>query len=210
MDDLTVEIEKLKKSSIQKSVQKRIAEFEKIGEGGNDRWFSELSYCVLTANSSAELGMKIQERIGVGGFISLPASELEDRIRELGHRFYRTRAEYIVENRRYSDSIKDIVTGFSNSHEARSWLVANVRGSGYKEGSHFLRNVGYKNPVILDRHILRILEKRDVIDCIPRTLTAKRYLSIEKEVEELASRVRLPPAALDLYLWYMETGQILK
>lgn len=210
MNNLVTEIEKLKKSDLQKSVRNRIAEFEKVGEEGNDRWFSELSYCVLTANSSAELGMKIQNEIGMDGFISLPAPELEDRFRELGHRFYRTRAEYIVENRKYSDSIKDFVTGFSDFHESRNWLVSNVMGIGYKEGSHFLRNVGYKDPVILDRHILRILEERDVIDCIPKTLTSKRYLSIEEEVEELAGKVGLSPAALDLYLWYMETGKILK
>jgi Thermostable 8-oxoguanine DNA glycosylase len=31
-------------------------------------WFSELCFCILTANSSAKLGIKIQERVGVEGF----------------------------------------------------------------------------------------------------------------------------------------------
>ncbi len=164
----------------------------------------------MTANSSAELGIKIQDELGPSGFIEIPVSELKKRLKELGYRFYRIRAEYIVEAREYSDEIKDIITEFSDSQEAREWLVNNVKGIGYKEGSHFLRNVGREDLAILDRHVLRILEDWDVIECVPKTLTRNRYLSIEEEVKKLADKIQLPPGEIDLYLWYMATGRILK
>ena len=86
----------------------------------------------------------------------------------------------------------------------------NVKGIGYKEGSHFLRNVGYENLAILDRHVLRVLNEGCIIDCIPNTLTEKRYLAVEEELEGLVDEVGLSLAEIDLYIWYMATGKILK
>lgn len=210
MSDLESRIRDLKVSDVQNRVQKRIREFKKVNSEGNKRWFSELSFCVLTANSSAQLAIDIQENLGAEGFVELPLPELKEKLGELGHRFYRTRAEYIFENREFSDSIRDIITSFSDSHEAREWLVENAKGIGYKEGSHFLRNVGYEDVMIVDRHILRILCEECVIEEEPNTLTRKRYLNIEEKVEDLADRVDFSLGEIDLYLWYIETGKILK
>lgn len=56
----------------------------------------------------------------------------------------------------------------------------------YKEASHFLRNVGFGEDVaILDRHILRNLERLAVIDEIPKTLSPKLYLEIEDRLERV-------------------------
>lgn len=210
MKELLSKIQELKQSDIREKVDERILEFEKVGEMGNLRWFSELSFCVLTANFTAEGGIMIQKELGEEGFVELSPSELEKKLKDLGHRFYCTRAEYIVENRKYSHDIKDIVRQFSDSRDAREWCVDNIMGIGYKEGSHFLRNVGYKNLMILDRHILRLFDRHDIIDKIPKTLTENRYLNIEKEAIELARGTDLCLAELDLYLWYIESGRILK
>lgn len=210
MPDLISELEELKNSDLKKLIQKRMKEFKGVGEGGNNRWFSELSFCILTANSSAQLGIDIQKELGAKGFIELPPSNLQEKLKELGHRFYRTRAEYIVEAREYSDRIKDIITDFSDPFDARKWLIDNVKGIGYKEGSHFLRNVGYERPMILDRHILRVLDEWSVIEQVPKTLTKNRYLAIENKVKKLADKIQLTPAEIDLYIWYMDTGKVLK
>lgn len=210
MKELSVKLENLKRLDVRDVVRDRLERFSEVGEADDERWFSELSFCVLTANSSAKLGIEIQNKVGTRGFIELPPSELEATLKKLGHRFYRTRAEYIVEDRQYSDNIKKIVTDFSKSRDAREWLAENVKGIGYKEGSHFLRNVGYENLMILDRHVLRILDEWNVIDQVPKTLTRKRYLSIEGQVEDLAENVNLNLAEIDLYIWYMDTGKILK
>jgi len=123
-------------------------------------------------------------------------------LRSLGHRFYSKRAEYIVEARKFRN-IKDVVTSME-PFAAREWLVENVKGIGYKEASHFLRNVGYFEFAILDRHVLRVLEENNIIEA-PRTLTRKRYLEIESEVKKLAETLKMTPGELDLYLWFLKT-----
>ncbi len=211
MNDLEKRIIDLKNSEISEKVDKRIEEFERVGMEDNNRWFSELSFCVLTANSSAQLAIDIQDDLGSEGFIELPLDDLVSKLESHGYRFYNKRAEYIVENRKYSDNIRDIISDFSDPFEARDWLIENVKGLGCKESSHFLRNVGYKDLMIIDRHILRILCDEDIIEENPETLTKKeRYLNIEEKVKDLSKKVGLSLAEIDLYLWYMETGKILK
>lgn len=211
MNDLEKRIVDLKNSEVSEKVDKRIEEFEIVGNEDNNRWFSELSFCVLTANSSAQLAIDIQEDLGSEGFIELSLDDLVDELKSHGYRFYNKRAEYIVENRKYSGSIRNIITDFSDSFEARNWLIENIKGLGCKESSHFLRNVGYKDLMIIDRHILRILCDENIIEENPETLTKKeKYLNIEEKVKSLSENVDLSLAEIDLYLWYMETGKILK
>jgi len=151
--------------------------------------------------------MKIQNEIG-DGFLTLGYEELKEKLKELGHRFYSKRAEFIVNSRKYGDKIKDIVTSM-HPFEAREWLVRNVKGIGYKEASHFLRNVGYFDFAILDRHVLGILRKYRIVELL-KTLTRNRYLEIERKLRGIAEELGMKVGELDLYLWYMKTGKILK
>jgi N-glycosylase/DNA lyase len=91
----------------------------------------------------------------------------------------------------------------------REWLVNNVKGLGMKESSHFLRNIGYKDLAIIDFHIVDLLEREKLIER-PKTITPKKYLEIEQILAELGKKTNLNLAELDLYLWYLETGKILK
>ncbi len=200
------QIEKLK-PVIGDVVRKRIDEFRNLNRKGNEEWFSEMCFCILTANSSAEMGMKIQRELGAHGFLGLSEEELRQRLKNLGYRFYNVRARYIVEARKYQN-IKDIVQS-RKPFDAREWLVKNIRGLGYKEASHFLRNVGYLDFAILDRHILRVMHDYGLIE-MPKSLTRKRYLEIEDIFRELAAKVRMSAGELDLYIWYMRTGKVLK
>jgi N-glycosylase/DNA lyase len=199
----------LAKSYVATQVEGRINEFKILYSKQNQDWFSELCFCILTANSSARLGMKIQESIGVEDFLRLPEKELAGRLRELGHRYSERRASYIVQARKFSN-IRDIVTGISDERKAREWLVENIMGLGYKEASHFLRNVGYHNLAILDRHVLRIMGEHKMMDEVPKALTRRRYLDYEARLQSFASRLDIPLSKLDLYLWYMKTGAVLK
>jgi N-glycosylase/DNA lyase len=108
-------------------------------------------------------------------------------------------------------SIKISLKSVRDIHAYREWLVRNIKGLGYKEASHFLRNIGFGNQfAILDRHILRNLVYLDVIQDIPASLSRSRYLQIEQKMAEFARNVRIPLAHLDLLLWYKETGEIFK
>jgi N-glycosylase/DNA lyase len=208
MISLLRRIENLKKSEIEKQVCNRLMEFERLGKKSSHEIFKELCFCMLTANFNAEKSIIMQDEIG-DGFLTLSESELTRKLQEMGHRYPKARAKYIVEARRYKDSIKDIVESSNHKNQLREWLAKNIKGIGYKLASHFLRNIGYNDFAILDFHIIDILVRYRIIER-PKTLTPKKYLEIEKVMKDIAKKAGINLAELDLYLWYMETGKILK
>ncbi len=201
--ELLEQIEKIKKSSTGRKIGRRMKEFKSLGKK-TDKLFNELCFCILTANYSAEGGIRIQKEIGEG-FATLSEKQLADKLKKLGYRFPNKRAEYIVESRKCAGSLKNLKTG----PEARKWLVKHVKGLGYKEASHFLRNIGYTDVAIIDFHIVDLLADYRLVKK-PKTMTKRNYLKIEKLLRKIAENVNLNLGELDLYLWYMETGKILK
>jgi len=208
MHKLLSSIEKLKKSHVKDLVEARLKEFREIGDSSSSEIFKELCFCILTAHSNAERCIRVQTEIG-DGFLTLPEPQLEARLTELGHRYPSARARYIVLARNHADSMKDIIQTFNDENSLREWLATNIKGLGFKEASHFLRNVGFTDLAILDFHIMDILERNNIVQQ-KRGLTKKRYLEIEKGLKEIAEETDLNLAQLDLYLWYLETGKILK
>ena len=208
MKSLVESIEKLKKTDIGKEVNSKIKEFKQMGKKSSTEIFKELCFCLLTANFHAERAIKIQNKIK-DGFFTLSRSNLKKELRTLGHRFPNARANYIFEARKYKDSLKNTIKSFDTEKEIREWIVSNIKGLGYKESSHFLRNIGYHNLAIIDFHIIDILVDYNMIQQ-PKTLTKRKYLEIEELLQKTANKLDLNLAELDLYLWYMETGKILK
>ena len=206
-EGLFEELEKVRRSPVRETIEKRIGEFREAGKGGEERWFSELCFCILTANYTAHGGIRIQNALGAEGFCNLPHPELVARLKELGHRFYNMRGKFIVEAR--GKKVKRELAG-KEQKEMREWLVENVKGLGWKEASHFLRNLGYFDVAIIDRHILAILKKYGYISEMPKTLGKKRYLEIEQILDGIAKKAKMSQGELDLYLWYMKTGKVLK
>jgi len=208
MKRLLQSIQNLKNGEAKILVDTRLREFKEIRNASSNEIFKELCFCILTANFNAERSMKIQMEIG-DGFSTLPKSHLAKKLKELGHRFPNTRARYVADARKHKNSLKDIVKTFNNDNGLREWIVKNVKGIGYKEASHFLRNIGYTDFAIVDFHILDVLTRHNIIEK-PTVLTRGKYLEIEESLREIARRSDLNLAELDLYLWYMETGKILK
>lgn len=212
MKNLVSEIKKLRKSSIGKKVDKRLKEFENFKNKDTKGWFSELCFCILTANSKAVTALKIQEELTSKGFCEYSHDLIKETIKKNKHRFHNNKATYIISAREHiniKDKIKKI-TKQKGEHEAREWLVKNVKGLGYKEASHFLRNVGYKSLAILDRHILSLMEESGFIKEKPKTLNKKNYFEIEEIFKKIAEILKMSCAELDLYMWYMKTGEVLK
>ncbi len=191
------------KREVGREVHSRLKSFENLSE---KEWFSELCFCILTANSKAETALEIQKELGFEGFFNLPFSKLSSTIRKNKHRFHNNKARYIIEARKFK-GIKKLIF---ESDEPREWLVENVKGLGYKEASHFLRNVGYKDYAILDRHILNVMLETGMLENKPKSLNKKIYFEIEKKFKDLAKKLCLSAAELDFYLWYTKTGKILK
>jgi len=207
MQELVNKIESLKKSEIRRIIDERIKEFKDIDKKSNDELFKEMCFCLLTANFNAEKSIKIQSEIGEC-FLKDSKDELSKKLKNYGHRFPNTRAEYICESLKCKDKLNEIVQ-FHDKNVLRDWIVNNVKGLGYKECSHFLRNIGFDDYAIIDFHIIDILVNHKLIER-PKTLTKKKYLEIEELLRTLAKKTDLTLAELDLYLWYMETGKILK
>jgi len=207
-DELLEKINGLKNSHVKKLVDMRMEEFKQNGGKASREIFKELCFCILTANFNAERSIEIQKKID-DGFLTLPISQLTEELRKLGHRYPQTRARYIVEARRYADSLKDVISRFKDSSLLREWLTKNIKGIGFKEASHFLRNIGYSDLAIIDFHIINILSKYGLTDR-PKTMTKKKYLEIESILRKIAKLSDISLAELDLFLWYLETGKVLK
>lgn len=197
-------VESLKLNPISEVINSRSSEFEELGKNSEEEIFKELCFCLLTANFSASGGIKIQNEIGPG-FLALPKEELAKKLKELGHRFPNVRAEYIFLARESFPKIN------LASERVREDLVLGIKGLGMKEASHFLRNIGYKDYAIIDFHIVDFLVKQNLLET-PKTkqIAPRKYLEIESLLREIAETTKLSLGELDLYLWYLETGKVLK
>jgi N-glycosylase/DNA lyase len=213
VDSLAKEVERLRSDpEVRSMVDQRITEFQGVRKQDSRVWFIELTYCLLTAYSSAVSGQLCVDALcDCGVLLDGSVEEVEETLRCQGHRFAGRRAEYIVEARRLSTSLKEVIEGFEDTKEARRWLVYNVKGLGYKEASHFLRNVGFLDVAIIDRHILSNMREHGVIgDDRRKGLTKRRYLEYERILEKVAEKVGMSLGEMDLYLWYRKTGKVLK
>ena len=201
-----------------KEIRQRLGEFDEIWRNGSDaRLWEELVYCIFTAGASARMGLN-----SVAALKSLlldgEPETMTGILRETGaHRFPVARPRYIVTTRKYFQENFDMalrkrLRSFSDPIERRDWLAQEkqIKGLGYKEASHFLRNVGVKGHAILDKHVMRCLAEVGVIDNFKPPANRKKYLEIEQELLRFARDIRVNCDELDLVLWSMKTGEILK
>jgi len=212
MNKLLKDVRETEKAKINTTINKRLKEFSSFKNKKKEEWFSELCFCLLTSNSRAKTAINIQNELGFDGFFKHKEKELVSAIRRNKHRFHNTKANYIVEARQFVDIKNTVKTLVKKQNEAaaREWLVKNVKGLGYKESSHFLRNVGYTSVAILDRHIINLMFDTGYISEKPKTLNKKKYIEIEEKFNFLASKVKMNSAKLDLHMWYLKTGEVLK
>ncbi len=189
-------------------IEERLDTFRQTYDKDSGRWFEELTFCVLTANTSAKMSLEAMEEIRPMLFTA-GADEIADALDGV-YRFYNTRAEYIVHNReRFGEGLKDEVCSYDDARARRSFLVDEAKGIGWKEGSHFLRNVGHTGLAILDKHVRSVLVEHDVIEQ-GRPSSREEYEERERSMRAFAGELDIPMDALDLVLWSMQTGTVLK
>jgi N-glycosylase/DNA lyase len=109
-------------------------------------------------------------------------------------------------------NLRDKLRSFDCRFERRDWLVKEkgIKGLGYKEASHFLRNIGFSGYAILDKHVLRCLAELGIIDEPTPPNTRSKYLKVEEKLKSLSIAANIDFDELDLVLWSMKTGEILK
>jgi len=198
-------------SSIRKDIERRLESFREI----LDRFepceiFRELAFCILTPQSSAQLCWEDIRRLEEKELLKKgTAGAIAGEIRCA--RFHNNKAKCIVAARERFPLLLDRLKREKDPISLRNWCAENTPGLGYKEASHFLRNIGLgRDLAILDRHILRTLVKCGILNEMPRTLTGKRYLAIEAEMRRWSERLRMPLSQLDFVLWHRVKGELFK
>ena len=212
-------IDELKRDYRSKRPQiiKRLAEFKDAYQKGDAVIFEELCYCILTAGSSAKMGMRtveaLRDLLQTGTL-----QELQERARASRVRFWRVRPSYIVQTRECLQeccglSLRSFIESFEDPEALRDFFASDkgIKGLGYKEASHFLRYIGFSGYAILDKHILNSLREMGVIGKGTRPPTTRaRYLAIEKKLASFSREIGIDMDHLDLLLWSRKTGEILK
>lgn len=211
-------VEKIKLAHFEKrlAVRQRISEFEAIWETAPDeRLWEEMVFCFFTGGCSARMGLRSIEAVR-SLLLKGTYEQLSEALRGK-HRYPNARAGYIVASREFllehcNLRLREKLLDFENHLERRDWLVKEkrIKGLGYKEASHFLRNIGLKGYAILDKHVLRSLAELELIDDPQPPSTRSKYLAIEEKLKKLAEITEIDFEELDLVLWSLKTGEILK
>ncbi len=182
-------------------------------EDHNKRIFQELCFCLLTANTSARAGLKAihtaRDKLLDGSL-----QELQHSLVMAGYRYPNKRAEYIVHardflSRELNFKLKEKLESLDFDLR-RDFVVQNIKGLGYKEASHFLRNIGFSGYAILDKHVLNTLCDLGYLDKNSPPNNKAKYIDIEQKVINLAKDTTIDIDELDFVLWANKTGEILK
>jgi N-glycosylase/DNA lyase len=192
-------------------IRSRLEEFKNMTNESDKKIFAELCFCICTPQSKAEACNRAICKLEDNNLLFTGTRE---QIRPFLNsvRFCDRKSDYLIKARDLFTTDGEIeIKKKLTAQNLREWLINNVKGLGYKEASHFMRNIGLGKPLaILDRHILKNLILYGAIKEIPKSLTKKRYLEIEDKMRQFSRKVKIPMDELDLLFWSEETGKIFK
>jgi len=216
-----MKIEEIKKiyNTNKAMFEDRLSSFRKVWADGDDlKIFEELCYCICTPREKAENALNAINSLTDNNCELLTNGDY-DKIDEVlcrnGIALHPKKATRIINNRAmfYPNTKKKLIEkyNFDNIMEVREGLVRDVAGFGFKEASHFLRNIGFgSNLAIIDRHIKKQLEKYEVIKKGSTINTKKQYYKIEEKIIKFAKEIEMPIDFLDMVLMYSENKEIIK
>ncbi len=186
-------------------IKQRLSEFSRVS---GDDIFYELCFCLMTPQSNGKRCGEVANDLMEKGFVNSEVDLVP--LLKKRTRFHNHKATYLIQMKNKYNEILDALKSGKRPNEMREWLVKNIKGIGMKEASHFLRNIGYTDLAILDRHILKNLVKCRVIDSLPKPLNAKKYVEIEELFKKFSFRIGISMDELDLLFWSEETGEVFK
>lgn len=197
-------------------IETRLEEFSEVWRSGTDlRLWEEMVYCFFTGGCSAKMGLRSVE--AVRPYLIDGSHETLMNALVGVHRYPRARAGYVVHSREFLEEhcglrLRSKLVSFSDPLARRDWLVSEkgIKGLGYKEASHYLRNIGFRGYAILDKHVLRCMAELKLIGEPKPPNSRNTYLSVEKTLKRFADGINIDFDEMDLVLWSMKTGEILK
>ncbi len=202
----TIPVLKLEYSKRKQKINKRLAEFKEFQDKPAEELFIELCFCLCTPMSKASRVMKVVNEKNKDILLNGSIKQVSNLLKGYA-RFHNNKARNIVCARNYIPDLKKLP---KDGKEARQWLVKNICGISLKESSHFLRNIGYKHLAIIDIHIIRTLHSLGVFKTENRPKNEKEYENLEKQIEIFANQLKIDMDELDMLIWSIKTGIILK
>ena len=217
-DPVTVDRLRAEYAQRRKEIRARLREFRRVWQTASDsRLWEEMVCCIFTAGASAKMGLRSVDALRPLLKTGAQAEMTKALVAAGAHRFPNARPGYVIVTRNYleesfSMQLRRRLDSFRDPVERRDWLAREprIKGLGYKESSHFLRNIGFKGYGILDKHIVRCLCELKVIDSPKPPTSRGRYLETEDRMRRFAAATGIDFDELDLLLWSTKTGEILK
>lgn len=197
-----------KYNSLKTKIRQRLDEYANVPK---EKYFYELCFCLCTPQSKASSAMIVQNELEKLDFFNKgfdPTEILRNSNNYI--RFHNQKSKRLLKIREQWTEINNILEANLSPEEKREWLCDNINGLGRKESAHYLRNIGYRNLPILDRHILKHLVTCKVFDNVPNISTKARYEAVSDKFKDFALEVKIPLDELDLLFWAEETGIVLK
>ena len=188
-------------------IRNRLLEFKQAFREADDRRiFRELSFCILSSGVGPKIAGQCVSAIGEK-LLEGKENELLGRIGAI-HKYAENASRYIVFTREYLNEehgffLKSLVSSFEDRVERRDFFAKNpgIKGLGYMQASHFLRNLGFSGYAILDRNNLASLFELGVTGETKYPLAKKRYLETESLMTEAACELGISLDEFDLLLW---------
>jgi len=206
-------------------IRARLNEFADVDPS---EWFYELCYCFLTPQTKAVHAVGAIEELRQLNFLetgvdATPVLRTPSRY----IRFHNTKAKRLANLRSSWPDIERLlishnfasVRPFASSpfrllaqhtRPLRNALCSQVDGVGMKEASHFLRNIGARGLAIIDRHLITNLVLFGVTPEPPSLSTPEKYQKIEEDFDTWCREVGIDMDEMDLLMWAMQTGYVLK
>jgi N-glycosylase/DNA lyase len=215
---ITIESIRAVHNTRKSEIRKRLNEFHEVWRNGSvARLWEELVFCIFTAGASAQMGLRAVEAIRPL-LMDGAREDMTQAIKRAGaHRFPVERPGYIVVTRSYlrehcDMALRKKLKSFRDPYERRDWLAQEkrIKGLSYKESSHFLRNIGLNGYAILDKHVMNCLVDLKVVEKSKPPSNRSGYLDIEERLRLFARDISIDFDELDLVLWSMKTGEVLK
>jgi len=172
-----------------------------------DKVLFELVFCLCTPQSKAVLCRDAVVSMETNDLLrSSTKAQLLDHMQNV--RFNDRKSDYIISAQGEFEHIyANILRLKEDPQQLREWLANNVKGFGFKESSHFLRNIGIgENLAILDVHIIRALHEFGLTTKTNSGLSKKDYLETEQRFASLAKALNMSVIELDCTIWLSRSG----
>lgn len=213
---ITLDSVRIEHKKRRREIRERLEEFAGVWrEGSDEKLWEEMVFCFFTGGCSARMGLSSVDAVRP---LLMTGTQAELANALVGsHRYPNARSKYIVHSRDFLSSelgmgLRAKLTSFTDPHARRDWLVneKGIKGLGYKEASHYLRNIGFRGYAILDKHVLNCMAELGIIDDPKPPNSRARYLTVEEKLKQLTLSLGIDFDEMDFVLWSMKTGTILK